>query len=397
MRDGKSLKPNSGDEVVRGVAARGAHAAGVQFSAACRKPSPANILTPGTRQEIGNEGLGEPPQPARGPRTLPTSISESGSKAKNSKRRGRATSRKKRALPPVVLGIDLGGTSVKAVVVTPDGRRLAKFNESFDPERRLHFAETIRALVARVTAEHGVAPRAIGLSAPGLAAKDGRSVAHMPGRLAGLEGLVWSDYLGTQHPVPVLNDAQAALLGEVWLGAARGLENVILLTLGTGVGGAAMVDGHLLHGHIGRAGHLGHICLDLDGALDITNLPGSLEDMIGNWTVKKRSRGRFATTHELVAAYEAGDAFASEVWLRSIRALGCAIASFTNILDPEAVVIGGGIARSGRSLLKPLQKVLDEVEWRPGGAKVKLLSAKLGAHAGAYGAARRADIESDIC
>jgi glucokinase len=202
--------------------------------------------------------------------------------------------------------------------------------------------------------------------------------------------LVWSDYLGTTHPVPVLNDAQAALLGEVWLGAARGLDNVILLTLGTGVGGAAMVDGHLLRGHIGRAGHLGHICLDLDGAKDITNLPGSLEDLIGNWTVQQRSRGRFATTHELVAAYKSGDAFATKVWLRSIRALGCAIGSFVNVLDPEAVVIGGGIARSGRSLLGPLQRVLDEVEWRPGGARVKLLTAKLGEFAGAYGAARNA-------
>lgn len=301
-----------------------------------------------------------------------------------------ASFRTRRASSPIILGIDLGGTSVKAVVVTPEGKRLAQFNESFDPDRRLHFAETIRAMTKRVTSQFGGAPRAIGLSAPGLTAKDARSVAFMPGRLAGLEGLVWSDYLGTSHPVPVLNDAQAALLGEVWLGAARGYEDVILLTLGTGVGGAAMVDGHLLRGHIGRAGHLGHICLDLDGAKDITNIPGSLEDMIGNWTVQQRSRGRFATTHELVAAYKAGDSFAEEVWLRSIRALGCAIASFVNILDPEAVVIGGGIARSGRSLLKPLQKILDEVEWRPGGAKVKILAAKLGQFAGACGAARHA-------
>ena len=311
-------------------------------------------------------------------------------KAQSSKPPRGTPLRKKRASSPVVLGIDLGGTSVKAVVVTSDGKRLAQFNESFDPERHLHFAETIRALVTRVAAEHGGAPRAIGLSAPGISAKDSRSVAFMPGRLAGLEGLVWSDYLGTAHSVPVLNDAQAALLGEVWRGAARGLDNVILLTLGTGVGGAAMVDGHLLRGHIGRTGHLGHICLDLDGAHDITNLPGSLEDLIGNWTVQQRSRGRFATTHELVAAYETGDAFATEIWLRSIRALGCAIGSFVNILDPEAVVIGGGIARSDRSLFGPLQRVLDEVEWRPGGARVKLLSAKLGEYAGAFGAARNA-------
>lgn len=310
-------------------------------------------------------------------------------KAQRSKQRNTVVSRKRRTPRQFVLGIDLGGTSVKAVLVTPEGRRLAQFNESFDPNRRLHFAETIRAFVQRVAAEQGGRLLAIGLSAPGLAARDGRSVAYMPGRLAGLEGLVWSDFLGTKSPVPVLNDAQAALLGEVWLGAARGLDNVILLTLGTGVGGAAMVDGHLLHGHIGRAGHLGHICLDIEGVRDITNVPGSLEDLVGNCTIGLRSGGRFATTHELVAAHKAGDVFATEVWLRSIRALGCGIASLVNVLDPEAVVIGGGIARSGRVLFEPLQRVLDEVEWRPGGARVKLLAATLGEYAGAYGAARR--------
>jgi len=84
----------------------------------------------------------------------------------------------------------------------------------------------------------------------------------MPGRLKGLEGLKWQNALKSSRPVPVLNDAQAALMGEVWMGAARGATNVFLLTLGTGVGGAAMVDGRVLRGHLGRAGHLGHVSLD---------------------------------------------------------------------------------------------------------------------------------------
>jgi hypothetical protein len=109
-------------------------------------------------------------------------------------------------------------------------------------------------------------------------------------------------------------------------------------------------------------------------------------EFLGHGEIRLRDELR----RELVAAYKSGDAFAKEVWLRSIRALGCAIGSFVNILDPQAVVIGGGIARSDRSLFGPLQRVLDEVEWRPGGARVKLLSAKLGEFAGAYGAARHA-------
>jgi len=116
-------------------------------------------------------------------------------------------------------------------------------------------------------------------------------------------------------------------------------------------------------------------------------MPGSLEVAIGNDNIRARSRGRFETTHALVDAYRAGDAGAAQIWMASVRALGCAIGSFANILDPEAVIIGGGIARSGEALFEPLQKILDEVEWRPGGGQVKLLPASLGELAGAYGAA----------
>ena len=108
---------------------------------------------------------------------------------------------------------------------------------------------------------------------------------------------------------------------------------------------------------------------------------------IGNCTIGERTRGRFSTTHELVAAHLAGDADATAVWLRSVRTLACAIASFVNILDPEAAIIGGGIARAGAALFQPLQQFVDEVEWRPGGQRVKILPAQLGEFAGAFGAA----------
>ena len=287
------------------------------------------------------------------------------------------------------LGLDLGGSSVKAVVTTPSCRQRASFNEPFDPERRLHFAEIIRELVVRVVAGQGGAPRLVGLSAPGLAAKDGRSIAFMPGRLDGLEGLDWAKFLGLPA-VPVLNDAHAALLGEVWCGAARGSENVILVTLGTGVGGAAMVDGRLLRGHVGKAGHLGHVSLDPDGALDICGAPGSLEDAIGNHNVAARSDGRFATTHDLMRAHEAGDGFATAVWLKSVKALAAALVSFGNVLDPEVAILGGGVARCGETLLRPLRELVAAREWRPGGVGMRLVPAELGEFAGAYGAAWQA-------
>ena len=323
------------------------------------------------------------------------------------------------------LGIDLGGSSVKAVAVTPEGQRLSDTNVSFDGGEPLDWSRLIQRLVQEMESQQGGCAQAIGLSAPGFAAADGRSIAVMPGRLHGLEGLDWTEFLGnaettqslseplparpgarasrppvaecsaarwadgTPAPrvVPVLNDAHAALLGEAWLGAARGFRHVIMLTLGTGVGGAAIVDGKLLRGALGRAGHLGHACLDPDGTPDICGMPGSLETVIGNYNIGARSGGRFATTHALVEAHRAGDASATEVWLKSVRALACAIGSFINILDPEAVIVGGGIARAGAALFEPLEKFVREVEWNVSPAPVKILPAQLGELAGAYGAA----------
>jgi glucokinase len=288
------------------------------------------------------------------------------------------------------LGIDLGGTSIKAMAITTEGQVLAQSNVPFDPERKLDWAEKIRAISAEMQAQQRTPAACIGISAPGLAAKDGFSIAHMPERLQGLEGLIWSDYLKTKYSVPVLNDAHAALVGEVWIGAARGLQNVIMLTLGTGVGGAAMVDGRLLRGHIGRAGHLGHMSLDPDGLPDCTGTPGSIEVAIGNCTIEQRSGGRFKTTHDLIEAHRAGDRDATAIWLKSVKALAAAVCSFVNILDPEAAIIGGGIARAGDVLFVPLREFLDEMEWQPGGQRVKLLPAQLGEFAGAVGAARNA-------
>ena len=285
------------------------------------------------------------------------------------------------------LGIDLGGSSIKAVAVTREGIVLEKANVPFDAEEKLDWARHIQRIVREMESRRSQAADAIGVSAPGLAAQDGRSIKVMPGRLSGLEGLNWTKFLETPRPVPVLNDAHAALLGEAWLGAARGFRNVFMLTLGTGVGGAAIVDGHLLKGALGRAGHLGHISLDLEGPRDVCAMPGSLEVLVGNCTVEPRSGGRWKTTHELVEAHRQGDPKATAVWLKSVRALGCGISSLINVLDPEAVIIGGGIARSGSALFEPLEKYVRDTEWDVGADPVKILPAQLGELAGACGAA----------
>jgi len=208
----------------------------------------------------------------------------------------------------------------------------------------------------------------------------------MPGKLRGLEGLNWTDVLRTPQPVPVINDAQAALLGEFWIGAAVGYRDVVLLTLGTGVGGALLLNGHLYQGHLGRAGHLGHISLHADGALDIVGTPGSLEQTIGNATLPERSSGRFTSTRELVVAHLTGDETASKVWLRSVKNLAAGINSIINALDPEVIIVGGGIAQAGPALFDPLAEFMARIEWRPQGHRVEILPAALGEVAGTLGA-----------
>ncbi|MBM3832196.1 MAG: ROK family protein [Verrucomicrobia bacterium] len=285
------------------------------------------------------------------------------------------------------IGIDLGGSSIKGVAVTASGETLSRKRTDFAEDEAMEWAKKIRLQLDELQRERGTPAASVGLSAPGLAAADTRSIAYLPGKLHGLEGLNWTEHLRTPQPVPVLNDAHAALLGESWLGAAKGFQHVVMLTLGTGVGGAALVDGKLLRGRIGRGGHFGHASLDPNGAPTICGAPGGLEVAIGNCTIRERSHGRFATTHDLIAAHLAGDTDATCVWLKSVKALACAICSFINIIDPEIVVIGGGIARAGKALFDPLQRFLDPIEWRPGGSQAKILPAQLGEFAGAYGAA----------
>jgi glucokinase len=284
------------------------------------------------------------------------------------------------------IGIDLGGTNIKTSSVSEAGQTLERASHETEADSPTSWIEIIKRSIREFEESRGEQASWIGLAAPGLADKDNLAIANMPGKLHGLEGLNWTNALETASPVPVLNDAHAAMMGEAWIGAAAGYRNAVLLTLGTGVGGAILANGQLLKGHTGRAGHLGHLSLDPYGASDIVGTPGSLELAIGNATVADRSEGRFTSTRQLVEAHVNGDPDATKIWIRSVQHLAAGITSIINAIDPEVIVIGGGIAKAGPALFDPLAEFLDQIEWRPLGQRVKIVPAALDDFAGTIGA-----------
>lgn len=284
-----------------------------------------------------------------------------------------------------LIGIDIGGTRIKAVAMDEQSNILF---HSYQPTQdgddavwKKNIADAVDAVKQKLNSNDVL----IGISAPGLPDEKNECIAFMPGRLQGLEDFHWGDFL--QHRCFVINDAVSALMAEAKLGACKNKKHAVMLTLGTGVGGAILIDGKPYQGAFNKAGHIGHMVIDNEGDVDVTGMPGSLEECIGNCTIEKRSNGKFQSTHELLEAYRNGDEFAKTVWLKSVKQLGIGIASITNILSPEMVVLGGGITEAGNDLFDPLSNFMDTYEWRAGGNKTTIVKAIHGDLAGAIGAA----------
>lgn len=282
------------------------------------------------------------------------------------------------------IGIDLGATRIKAILMDDDGNVLhQQYTATHDGDNRM-WKNAVSTIVADLR-KKSTQPPCIGIAAPGLPNADQTAIAVMPGRLHGLENFDWNEFL--KCDAVVLNDAVSAMIAEARYGAAKGRRHAVMLTLGTGVGGAILIDGKPYLGAFNKAGHIGHMVINDQGDTGVTGMPGSLEESIGNATVSKRSEGRFSTTHELLRAYRKGDVFAKEVWITSVKKLAIGIASITNILSPEIVVLGGGITEAGADLFEPLNNFMNDYEWRAGGYKVEIVKAMQGDLAGAVGAA----------
>lgn len=284
------------------------------------------------------------------------------------------------------IGIDLGGTNIKGILIDETGNIIAQAhtptNDGSGGAWKVAIAETVKTLKNQT--EHLIG---VGLSAPGLPNETNECIASLPNRLDGLEYFHWGNYLNEK--VYVLNDAHAALMAEARFGAAKGLRNVVLLTLGTGVGGGILINGELYQGLYQKAGHLGHLTVDAtDWSQSILGMPGSIEESIGNYSIEKRSQGAFKSTYELLQAFQAGDYWASYVWLTSVQKLSVTIAGLINAFSPDAVVLSGGVTQANEHLFDPLSSFMKYYEFRPKGyAGTPIMKAHYGDMAGALGVA----------
>lgn len=285
----------------------------------------------------------------------------------------------------IYIGIDLGGSRIKAVAIDASGNILFKkyypTNDGDDKVWKNAVYEAVREIQDNIPGKASLA----GMSAPGLPDPGNSVIAYMPGRLEGLENFIWSDFLGIR--TFILNDTVAALLAEARYGVAQNRKNVIMLTLGTGVGGAILIEGKPYMGAFSKAGHIGHMVIDSNGEADIIGMPGSLEDAIGNCTIEKRTAGRFTSTQQLLESVRSGDPRSTDIWLTSLKKLAIGLATLTNILSPEMIILGGGITDAGKELFDPLEKFMAQYEWRTGGNRTILVKAQYGDLSGAVGAA----------
>ncbi|MBK5277564.1 MAG: ROK family protein [Bacteroidia bacterium] len=286
----------------------------------------------------------------------------------------------------LAIGIDLGGTNIKGVLIDQEGNTILDTKTETIEKDDTHWKQAVAEMIQNFKAKADSNVTAIGLCAPGLANAENNCISFMPGRMNGLENFNWSDWVGEN--IAVLNDAHAAIVAEAKFGVAKGLQHAALISLGTGVGGAILINGKLYQGFSQMAGHIGHSTINAETSeRDVTNMAGSIESAIGNISLADRSHGKYQTTEELVNDFRKGDYFASWVWLSSVRKLAINIASVINILSPEVVILSGGIIQAKDALLEPLQDFLDHYEWRPGGKKTPVKFAHFSDHAGAVGAA----------
>jgi glucokinase len=301
------------------------------------------------------------------------------------------------------LAIDIGGTKLAAGVVDATGQLLSA--ERAETPRTTSAEELYVALerLCRRALEHaGPAAREVSCIGAGC----GGPMAYPAGRVSPLNIPAWRDFPLRDRlvetfgwPCVVDNDAKALALGERWQGAGRGSNNMLGMVVSTGVGGGVILDGRLLHGYGGNAGHVGHVVVWPDGPLCGCGARGCLEAVASGTGLARRlstalAGGRASSLEpgasgaEIAAAARAGDTLAVELFRTAGEGVGRGIASAAALLDLELVVVGGSIALKAWDLLgPPLAAELERVARLDFTRGVRVVHPTLGDTAGLYGAA----------
>jgi glucokinase len=284
-----------------------------------------------------------------------------------------------------VLGIDLGGTAIKLGRFQPDGTCIKALTV---PTPQPAFPESVLFAIVDAIAE--IDPDreacAIGVGMPGPTDAEGR-IARIAINLPNWVEVPLADWIEakTGRPTILSNDANCAGLGEAWLGAGRSFQNFILLTLGTGVGGAIILNGELFIGHKGAAGELGLISLDANGAPCKSGNRGSLEQHTSIQAIRRRTGKE---PDELGQLARSGDPEALEFWRSYGCDLGLGLTSLIYVLTPEAIVIGGGVSASAEFFLPSAIAEIEQRVMPTSREGLQIIPAKLGNQAGMIGAAK---------
>ena len=286
-----------------------------------------------------------------------------------------------------VIGIDLGGTAIKLGRFTTDGNCLQSLSvPTPQPATPTDVVEAIVNAIPLIDPQ-GYS-KAIGIGTPGPVDATGR-IAVVAINLANWHDVPLADLLEAKLNLPTFlaNDANCAGLGEYWLGAGKQFQNLILITLGTGVGGAIILNGKLFTGHRGAAGELGLITLNPDGPKCNSGNQGSLEQYASVSAIRRRTG---LEPSELGALASSGDSKALTFWQEYGKDLGAGLASLIYILTPEAIAIGGGVCASFEFFLPSMQAEIERRVLPSSRAGLQLLRAQLGNQAGMVGAAKLA-------
>ncbi len=286
-----------------------------------------------------------------------------------------------------VIGIDLGGTALKFGRFTKDGECLQSLSiPTPQPSTPEAMVKAIASVIPKLDPDKNCI--AIGVGTPGPADAQGR-IAKVAINLVGWNDVPLADLLETDTGLPTIiaNDGNCGGLGEAWIGAGRHFRNLIMLTLGTGVGGAVVLDGKLFTGHLGTAGELGLVTLNPDGPPCNSGNQGSLEQYVSVRAIRRQTGKEPVELGELA---KKGDPEALRFWQEYGRLLGAGLTSSIYVLAPEAAIIGGGISASAEFFLPYTEAEIKRRVLPTSRVNLKLLTASLGSFAGIAGAAKLA-------